>query len=262
MIREGQDDRGRAIYLVGEKWFYTRAKAERAAGKAVPKAETKAEAKVEAKKPAGFLLGGGTISTTDSHVRPFAVVQVEPGKTRAFYMSTGTGGQTDAGAWNLFGGIATDGWFIKPYEGKRVAKYDAIEAALGATLGRTPDAAARALNTLPNVLHVVQASPTDAAAAAALKEQYDRLDMLALYGSGVKPVGMSNMEWFRSPEAKAYAAQRDEVARQYNALVKSFGMSYAQKLNRYLEAFKAVAPDTDMPIGYHTVRAAQRANPR
>jgi hypothetical protein len=253
MIQEGKDARGRTIYMVGDRWFYTREKAERAAGPAGA-----AGAAAPRSTVVGFLLGGGTITTTGDAVRPFAVVEVSPGKRRAFYMSTGTGGHTPAGSWNLFGGISSNGWFIKPYEGKRVAKYDAVEAALGAALGRTPAAAQKALQALPNALHVAQASPSDLAAAAALKRTYD-----VLYAKvWDKPPGSNWMEWLDSPESRAFAAQRDEVGRAYNALVKSFGMGYAEKLNRYLEQLNAVAPDVEQPIGFHTVAAAKRANPR
>ena len=249
MIQEGKDARGRVIYMVGDRWFYTREKAERASGAV---GATSPRSKV-----VGFLLGGGTITTTDA-VRPFAVVEVAPSKRRAFYMSTGTGGHTPAGSWNLFGGIGTNGWFIKPYEGKRVAKYEAVEAALGAALGRTPAAAQKALQELPNALHVAQAGPADLAATAALHRTYRELEERVW----AKPPGTNGMEWLRSPESLAFAAQRDEVGREYNALVKSFGMGYAEKLNRYLEQLAAVAPDTEQPIGFHTVAAAKRANPR
>jgi hypothetical protein len=76
------------------------------------------------------------------------VVEVEPGKNRAFYMSTGTGGETSAGEWNLFGGIAAQGlmmagWFIKPMGGKRVEKYQGVSNWLGRSVGSTPDQACR-----------------------------------------------------------------------------------------------------------------------
>lgn len=61
--------------------------------------------------------------------RPFVVVEVEPGKTRAFYMSTGTGGRTDEGEWTFFAGMGFlmgGPWFIKAEEDKRVAKYKAV----------------------------------------------------------------------------------------------------------------------------------------
>jgi len=82
------------------------------------------------------VLGGGLIESKDSDQtkrRPFVVVRVSSEKVRPFYMSTGTGGETEAGEWNLFGGIASGlrlGWFIKPPEGKRVAKYADIASFL------------------------------------------------------------------------------------------------------------------------------------
>lgn len=92
------------------------------------------------------VLGGGLLETAGGEgvkQRPFVVVEVAPGKARAFYMSTGTGGQTAEGEWNLFGGIAAGGygahlgWFIKPVEGKRVEKYSDVAAFLTEKFGST-----------------------------------------------------------------------------------------------------------------------------
>jgi hypothetical protein len=98
------------------------------------------------------VLGGGLIETDEeggAKHRPFVVVEVAPDKVRPFYMSTGTGGQTDSGEWNLFGGIAEQsgrvslGWFIKPTEGKRVEKYAAVSAFLADKFGEDSDTAWR-----------------------------------------------------------------------------------------------------------------------
>jgi hypothetical protein len=99
------------------------------------------------------VLGGGLIETDDGegggNHRPFVVVEVAPDKVRPFYMSTGTGGQTASGEWNLFGGIAEQsgrvslGWFIKPTEGKRVEKYAAVSAFLAEKFGEDSDTAWR-----------------------------------------------------------------------------------------------------------------------
>lgn len=95
------------------------------------------------------IVAGGVIRTAGRegwHVRPFAVVEVEPGKRRAFYMSTGTGGQTETGEWVGFGGMARDGWFIKAVDqdGKRIPKYAKVVSALSALLGdNAADAEAR-----------------------------------------------------------------------------------------------------------------------
>lgn len=99
------------------------------------------------------VLGGGLIETDDGegggNHRPFVVVEVAPDKVRPFYMSTGTGGQTSSGEWNLFGGIAEQsgrvslGWFIKPTEGKRVEKYAAVSAFLAEKFGEDSDTAWR-----------------------------------------------------------------------------------------------------------------------
>jgi hypothetical protein len=98
------------------------------------------------------VLGGGLIETDEeggAKHRPFVVVEVAPDKVRPFYMSTGTGGQTGSGEWNLFGGIAEQsgrvnlGWFIKPTEGKRVEKYAAVSAFLTEKFGEDSDTAWR-----------------------------------------------------------------------------------------------------------------------
>ena len=98
------------------------------------------------------VLGGGLIETDEeggAKHRPFVVVEVAPDKVRPFYMSTGTGGQTSSGEWNLFGGIAEQsgrvslGWFIKPTEGKRVEKYAAVSAFLAEKFGEDSDTAWR-----------------------------------------------------------------------------------------------------------------------
>jgi hypothetical protein len=117
----------------GPKWFedpevYAEYKLRRRPGKPAP-AKPRPSRKKPRRSYQGFakehgprLLGGGVIITgtrkEDRQSRPLAVVQVGPNKVRAFYMSTGTGGETEAGEWNLFGGIADEGygaalgWFI------------------------------------------------------------------------------------------------------------------------------------------------------
>ena len=145
----------------GPKWFedpevYAEYKLRRRPGKAAP-------AKPKAKRGRSYqkfvaehgprLVGGGSLITgtkkEDRVTRPLAVVQVGPNKVRAFYMSTGTGGQTEAGEWNLFGGIAEEGqgghlgWLIKPEKSKRVPKYAPVGAWLARTAGdNAVDAAA------------------------------------------------------------------------------------------------------------------------
>jgi hypothetical protein len=159
----------RALYRAahGPKWFedpevraeYKLKQRPVKAAPAKPRAKPRAKPKPPLKKPrmsvrevrevrgvlAPRLLGGGVFVTgtkeEDRKTRPLAVVQVGPNKVRAFYMSTGTGGQTEAGEWNLFGGIAEEGygaplgWFIKPEEGKRVPKYAPVSAWLTRTVG-------------------------------------------------------------------------------------------------------------------------------
>lgn len=84
------------------------------------------------------VIGGGVIST-DGKERPFIAVEVTPGKVRAFYMSTGTGGQTDKGEWVPFAGVAGDkrsGWFIKAQGDKRAGgKYKHVSEFLKARYG-------------------------------------------------------------------------------------------------------------------------------
>lgn len=152
------------IYANGKdtgKWASTMEKATKIAAKLgrAPTAERRVPKVVESPKPKAkhskaprststlTLVGGGVI--TGSTLRPFVVVTVAPGKNRAFYMSSGTGGETAAGEWNLFGGISSGGpvlltggklaiaspnWFIKPGEGKRVAKYQHISDQLAKNL--------------------------------------------------------------------------------------------------------------------------------
>ena len=150
------------------------------------------------------ILGGGVITTIGKKQdgtygpkdRPFAVVQVEPGKTRAFYMSTGTGGQTDSGEWNLFGGIADQwmmqaGWFIKPHEGKRVAKYAAVSQWMTDTVGSTPakaksflkragyqnfrEGSAAEMRRLEKLFTQYKAVPSFTEGRAELEDEIDRL---------------------------------------------------------------------------------------
>ncbi len=155
------------FYIDGtDKWFGTRAKAEtycdrmglkpapaKVASRPIPErvhvAPKAAPKATPVEKPARYeypILGGGLIQTTESsgsdgtRERPFVVVEVSPSKNRAFYMSTGTGGQTSSGEWNAFGGISGGGqmglgWFIKPTEGKRVDRYAAVSKFLTNEVG-------------------------------------------------------------------------------------------------------------------------------
>ncbi len=141
-ITIGRDRFGRKAYFVGKRaHFYSRKKAEARLAELEGRVSSSTKRKrrstpVYVAPQAMFpVLGGGVIRTVEETVkqRPFVVVEVEPGKNRAFYMSTGTGGETGAGEWNLFGGIAGGGlnglgWFIKPTGGKRVAKYADVSA--------------------------------------------------------------------------------------------------------------------------------------
>jgi hypothetical protein len=97
--------------------------------------------------PLPLLRAGGTLQS-GTQLRPFVVVEVAPGTNRAFYMSTGTGGVTDAGEWTLFGGVAGEGhmgkgWLIKAREGKRVKKYQKIAVWLTKNVGATAQEAAQ-----------------------------------------------------------------------------------------------------------------------
>lgn len=122
------------------------------------------------------ILGGGIMRTrSEERVkdRPFVVVEVSPGKRRAFYMSTGTGGQTDSGEWNLFGGVADKqlrvslGWFIKPREGKRVEKYTKVSEFLTDLLGNTVEKAwSKIQDLVPDTAAIVERDTSSEAARA------------------------------------------------------------------------------------------------
>ena len=145
----------RKRYPTGAAWH------ERPGGKAERDALMRGVKKVLPKKkaapgPAFRVKAGGVIQAEGRLLqggyglkeRPFVVVEIEPGRNRAFYMSTGTGGTTDIGEWNLFGGIGAEGhmgrgWFIKPQEGKRVKGCQEVAAWLTKTVGSTSQEASR-----------------------------------------------------------------------------------------------------------------------
>ena len=121
------------------------------ARKKPPRKKPVSRKKPAPRSPSFKLLDGALVVTRSSSVpggrkRPVAIVKVAPGKNRAFYMSTGTGGMTDTGKWVNFGGFSTlrGGWFIKPKKehGSKRA-YPKVAAFLAKELGSNPEAVLR-----------------------------------------------------------------------------------------------------------------------
>lgn len=266
MITEDKDERGRPIFRVGEKWFYSREKAEAIAGKAPKPAPKSAPKSAGTPQPDRFPILAGACVQTSEGPRPVAIVEVAPGKRRAFYMSLGKGGQTPQGAWNLFGGITADDWFIKPHGGKVVAKYAAVEEALAEGLSRDPVEADKRLSRLAYFIVVTSYPTAILAERRALLAEYENLENQKWSRDAKKHPNLRD-EW-NSPEylkRRAHLEERQkEIGARLQELKKYRDDTYRIVLNRFLEKFGAIAPleknDAEQVVaGFRTVRAVPRA---
>lgn len=221
------------------------------------KAPTKpASVKAPAKTGKLHVKGGGVIVTVEPgndgryvlKPRPFAVVQVEPGKNRPFYLSTGTGGETDKGEWVVFGGHAEDGWFIKAIGGKRVEKYAEITKALAKHLGTDVEEVIKRLRPI-NSQMFTQGSRKDMVAYA--KARNDLEDALDVARSG--PGTWEEMR-LRVKEVEGTWGSRVDSAR------KKLNYPWKEQVNSYLWKHKAIAERNDpFPAQFRTVWPRRRA---
>lgn len=208
-----------------------------------------------AAKPEMKVVGGGVIAdfVRNFRVRPFFVVQLEsdPPKVRAFYRSTGTGGQTTDGQWNTFGGMTPD-WIVKAKEQKHVEKYRhvshwldrlfptldlATEAALqmGRLYSDIPEEQGRSVLTLRRYL-----------------ASHDRLELAEEYVQSLLTAHKLK-EMFK--QLGYWDAVRDYAEARTSRIQGDPWDTNARELNAYLRSLGAIAPRLATP--FQTVRMAR-----
>ena len=203
------------------------------------------------------LRGGGVIVTGSLHsqqTRPLAVVQVGPNKVRAFYMSTGTGGETHSGEWNLFGGISEQagrahlGWFIKPEKSKRVAKYAPVSKWLTRTVGDNAVEAAAYMRQ--------QGFPLFSFTPRELKERH-KLELAVDRASAERneitdrlrelDYGDERAKRLRQELRGLDSGDMERAIRRYRALKEAQERRLGNNLNRYLGDLKAITSHHEDP---------------
>lgn len=242
----------------GLAWHQKNSCPARAKRPAHEKRAPKVQASKSSEVPSAKLLvrGAGVIITVGSNndgsyvvkPRPFVVVQVEPGKNRPFYLSTGTGGETDKGEWVVFGGHAENGWFIKAIGGKRVEKYTEVVKALAKHLGTDVEEVIKRLRSINSQMFTQGARKDMVAYAKARNDLEDALDV-ARSGPGT---------W---EEMRLRVQEVEETwGSRVDSMRKKLNYPWKEQVNSYLWKHKAIAEKNDpFPAQFRTVWPRRRA---